>query len=50
MYVFFKFPKADINKILIKVREKLKPIYKDFVAAMVPTNDQLPILEYDVLR
>ncbi|XP_017782894.1 PREDICTED: EF-hand domain-containing family member C2-like [Nicrophorus vespilloides] len=42
------YPKSDINVIIEKLREKLKPIYKDFVGEMIPK--ETTALSYDTLR
>ncbi|GLV41435.1 EF-hand domain containing 1.1 [Carabus blaptoides fortunei] len=43
-----EFPQANINIIMDKVREKLTPIYKDFVAEHLPK--ELPVISYEILR
>lgn len=44
----FQYPKSNINLIAQKVREKLKPIYKDFVAENLPKEQ--PVITYEDLR
>ncbi|KAG5872507.1 hypothetical protein JTB14_027095 [Gonioctena quinquepunctata] len=43
-----QFPKANIKIIMEKVKEKLRPIYKDFVAENLPT--ETPVITYERLR
>lgn len=43
-----EFAKANINVIIDKVREKLRPIYKDFVAQNLPR--ELPVIDFNTLR
>ncbi|XP_065162838.1 EF-hand domain-containing family member C2-like isoform X2 [Atheta coriaria] len=43
------FPKSDIDLIMNKLRDKLKPIYKDFVSDMIPSDDTKAIT-YEQLR
>ncbi|CAH1175792.1 unnamed protein product [Phaedon cochleariae] len=43
-----QFPKANIKLIMDKVREKLTPIYKDFVAENIP--HETPVISYERLR
>lgn len=43
-----QYPKANIKLIMEKVKEKLKPIYKDFVAENIPT--ETPVISYEKLR
>lgn len=43
-----EYPKANIELIMNKVRETLKPIYKDFVAENIPIETKT--IRYDVLR
>lgn len=43
-----EFPKANVNLIMDNVREKLRPIYKDFVAENMP--DESPVITYEKLR
>ncbi|CAH0563867.1 unnamed protein product [Brassicogethes aeneus] len=42
------YPKANIEVIMEKVRDKLVPIYKDFVAENIP--NEAPTISYDALR
>ncbi|CAH1962003.1 unnamed protein product [Acanthoscelides obtectus] len=42
------FPQSDIKKIMDKVREKLRPIYKDFIKENLP--EETPQISYDKLR
>lgn len=42
------FPKSNIKLIMDVVREKLRPIYKDFVAENLPT--ETPTITYEKLR
>lgn len=44
-----RYPKSNIKLIMDKVREKLKPIYKDFVAENIP-KDNTPLISYEKLR
>ncbi|XP_022907177.1 EF-hand domain-containing family member C2-like [Onthophagus taurus] len=43
-----EFPRSNIKLIMDKVREKLRPIYKDFVAENMPTES--PTITYEKLR
>ncbi|KAI4467069.1 ef-hand domain c-terminal containing protein [Holotrichia oblita] len=43
-----EFPKSNIKLIMDNVREKLRPIYKDFVAENIPT--ETPVISYETLR
>ncbi|XP_074032977.1 EF-hand domain containing 1.2 [Leptinotarsa decemlineata] len=43
-----QFPKANIKIIMDKVKEKLRPIYKDFVAENLPNES--PVISYERLR
>ncbi|XP_050307096.1 EF-hand domain-containing family member C2-like [Anthonomus grandis grandis] len=43
-----QFPKANIQRIMDKVREKLRPIYKDFVAENIPHESS--VISYEKLR
>ncbi|XP_018325854.1 EF-hand domain-containing family member C2-like [Agrilus planipennis] len=43
-----EFPKSDINIVMDKVRQALKPIYKDFVAENLPV--ETPVITYEKLR
>ncbi|KAF5287565.1 hypothetical protein FQA39_LY15894 [Lamprigera yunnana] len=43
-----QFPKSNIQLIMDKVRNVLRPIYKDFVAENVPTD--MAIISYEKLR
>lgn len=43
-----QFPKANLKLIMEKVKERLSPIYKDFVAENIPT--ETPIITYERLR
>ncbi|XP_072389050.1 EF-hand domain-containing family member C2-like isoform X1 [Diabrotica undecimpunctata] len=45
-----QYPKANIGLIMDKVREKLRPIYKDFVAANVNAEQETKVISYDKLR
>ncbi|CAG9766108.1 unnamed protein product [Ceutorhynchus assimilis] len=43
-----QFPKANLKKIMQNVREKLRPIYKDFVAENIPKENA--VMSYSQLR
>ncbi|KAL1497141.1 hypothetical protein ABEB36_008147 [Hypothenemus hampei] len=43
-----QFPKANLKAIMDKVREKLRPIYKNFVAENIPTESS--VITYSKLR
>lgn len=43
-----EFPKANIELVMNKVREKLRPVYKDFVAENIP--NETPTIPYEKLR
>ncbi|KAK9869902.1 hypothetical protein WA026_003622 [Henosepilachna vigintioctopunctata] len=43
-----EYPKANLKLIMDKVRDKLRPFYKDFVAEMMPNESS--VLSYEVLR
>ncbi|KAH1014075.1 hypothetical protein HUJ04_002970 [Dendroctonus ponderosae] len=43
-----QFPKANLKRIMDNVREKLKPIYKDFVAENIPKETS--VISYSKLR
>lgn len=45
---YSQFPKANIKLIMDKVRERLRPIYKDFVAGNIP--EETPAIPYEKLR
>ena len=45
----FQYPKANIKVIMGKIRDKLRPTYKDFVAENMPKDGQSTI-PYDTLR
>ncbi|XP_060516892.1 EF-hand domain-containing family member C2-like isoform X2 [Cylas formicarius] len=43
-----QFPKSNLKLIMDKVRDKLRPIYKDFVAEIIPTESS--VIPYEKLR
>ncbi|XP_030748074.1 EF-hand domain-containing family member C2-like [Sitophilus oryzae] len=43
-----QFPKANLKRIMEKVKEKLEPIYKDFVAENMPVENS--VITYERLR
>ncbi|XP_056636850.1 EF-hand domain-containing family member C2-like [Diorhabda sublineata] len=45
-----QYPKANIALIMDKVREKLRPIYKDFVADNVSQDQPTRVISYEKLR
>lgn len=48
IFAEFQYPKANIKLIMNKVREKLRPIYKDFVAENMPKETR--VISYESLR
>ncbi|CAG9863142.1 unnamed protein product [Phyllotreta striolata] len=44
-----KYPKSNVKLIMDNVREKLRPIYKDFIAANMP-KDNTSLIPYEKLR
>lgn len=46
--LILQFPKANLKRIMEKVREKLRPIYKDFVAENIPKESA--VISYSHLR